>query len=98
LHVLDFARAVQLITKKSKNGEIYNVKGKFKIRIIDLIKKLSKISNKNISEFSNFVKDRPFNDFTYNISDKKIKLLGWKEKKIFNLEIVKILTKNLVLK
>ena len=98
LHVLDFARAVQLITKKSKNGEIYNVKGKFKIRIIDLIKKLSKISNKNISEFSNFVKDRPFNDFTYNISDKKIKLLGWKEKKIFNLEIVKILTNNLVLK
>ena len=98
LHVLDFARAVQLITKKSKNGEIFNVKGRFRIRIIDLIKKLSKISSKNISEFSNFVKDRPFNDFTYNISDKKIKSLGWKEEKIFNLEIVKILTKNLVLK
>lgn len=98
LHVIDFANAVQLITKKSQIGQIYNVRGKFKIKIIDLVKKLSKISNKNISEFSNFVKDRPFNDFTYNISDKKIKLLGWKEKKIFNLEIIKILKNNLVLK
>ena len=98
LHVEDFAAAVQLITNRAQIGQIYNVKGRFKIRIIDLIKKLSKISNKKISEFSNFVKDRPFNDFTYNISDKKIKLLGWKEKKIFNLEIVKILKNNLVLK
>ncbi|MDC3062406.1 GDP-mannose 4,6-dehydratase [Candidatus Pelagibacter sp.] len=98
LHVEDFASAVQIITKKSKNGEIFNVKGNFKIRIFDLIKKLSKISNKRISEFSEFVKDRPFNDFTYNITDKKIKLLGWKEKKKFDLEIQKILKNNLVLK
>ncbi len=98
LHVDDFASAVQLITLKSKNGEIFNVKGKFKIRIIDLIKKLSKISNKKMNKFSKFIKDRPFNDFTYNISDKKIKLLGWREEKSFNNEIVKILKKNLVLK
>ena len=98
LHVIDFAAAIQLVTKKSQIGQIYNIKGKFKIKIIDLIKKLSKISDKNISEFSNFVKDRPFNDFTYNISDMKIKSLGWKEKKIFNQEIVKILKNNLVLK
>lgn len=98
LHVEDFASAVQLITLKSKNGEIFNVKGKFKIRIIDLIKKLSKISNKKMNKFSKFVKDRPFNDFTYNISDKKIKLLGWREEKSFDSEIVKILKKNLVLK
>lgn len=98
LHVDDFASAVQLITVKSKNGEIFNVKGKFKIKIIDLIKKLSAIANKKISKFSKFVKDRPFNDFTYNISDKKIKSLGWKEKKNFNIEIVKILENNLVLK
>jgi dTDP-glucose 4,6-dehydratase len=98
LHVDDFAAAVQLITFKSKMGEIFNVKGNFRIKIIDLIKKLSKLSNKKINKFSKFVKDRPFNDFTYNISDKKIKLLGWKEKKNFNTEIIKILKKNLVLK
>ncbi len=98
LHIDDFVSAVHLITFKSKNGEIFNVKGKFKIKIIDLIKKLSKISNKKVSKFSKFVKDRPFNDFTYNISDKKIKLLGWKEKKNFNNEIKKILEKNLVFK
>lgn len=98
LHVDDFASAVQIITLKSKSGEIFNVKGKFKIKIIDLIKKLSKIADKKISKFSKFVKDRPFNDFTYNISDKKIKKLGWKEKRSFNKEIVKILKNNLVLK
>lgn len=98
LHVLDFANAVQIITKRSKHGEIYNVKGKFKIKIIDLIKKLSLISGKDISKFAKFVKDRPFNDFTYNISDKKIKLLGWNENKKFDFEIKRILKKNLVLK
>ena len=66
--------------------------------MINLIKKLSILSNKRISDFSNFVKDRPFNDFTYNISDRKIRLLGWSEKKRFGLEIIKILKDNLVLK
>ena len=98
LHVDDFASAIQIITIKSKNGEIYNVKGKFRIKIIDLIKKLSILSKRKVSDFASFIKDRPFNDFTYNISDKKIKLLGWKEKKNFNSEIVEILEKNLVLK
>jgi UDP-glucose 4,6-dehydratase len=98
LHVDDFAAAVQLITLKSKNGEIFNIKGNYRIKIIDLIKKLSKISNKKINKFARFVKDRPFNDFTYNISDKKIRLLGWREKKNFNNEIIKILKRNLVLR
>ena len=98
LHVIDFANAVHLITKRSKNGQIYNVKGNFKISMINLIKKLSVLSNKRISDFSNFVKDRPFNDFTYNISDRKIRLLGWSEKKRFGFEIIKILKDNLVLK
>ena len=66
--------------------------------MINLIKKLSVLSNKRISDFSNFVKDRPFNDFTYNISDRKIRLLGWSEKKRFGFEIIKILKDNLVLK
>ena len=98
LHVEDFANAVHLINQKSKNGQIYNVKGNYKIRMINLVKNLCYLSKKKISEVSDFVKDRPFNDFTYNISDKKIKLLGWKERKKFETEIIKILKNNLVLK
>ncbi|OUW95810.1 MAG: hypothetical protein CBD97_02445 [Pelagibacteraceae bacterium TMED237] len=83
LHVSDFSSSIQTVLKKSKAGEIFNVRGKYKIKIIDLIKYLASIYNVNISKFSKFVKDRPFNDFTYNISDKKIRSLGWFEKKKF---------------
>ncbi|MAH97807.1 MAG: dTDP-glucose 4,6-dehydratase [Euryarchaeota archaeon] len=98
LHVSDFASSIQTVLKKSKDGEIFNVRGKYKIKIIDLIKYLGKLHGVNISKFSKFVKDRPFNDFTYNISDKKIRSLGWFERKKFNPEIKKILKENLVLK
>ena len=46
LHVEDFANAVHLINQKSKNGQIYNVKGNYKIRMINLVKNLCYLSKK----------------------------------------------------
>lgn len=98
LHVDDLNSAIEILINKSKSQQIYNIGGTFKIKIIDLIKMCFNFSNKNINKLCKFVKDRPFNDTDYKISDKKIKKLGWKEKKIFKVEIKKLINKNSVLK
>ena len=98
LHVDDLSLAIETVIKKSKDRIIYNIGGKFKIRILDLIKLCFKIKSKNIKKLCKFVKDRPFNDYDYKINDSKIKKLGWKEKKIFCEEIQILLEKKSVLK
>ena len=97
MHVVDFASAVHTVMIKSKNYNIYNIKGKFKIKIILLINLIAKISKK-VSDFAVYIKDRPFNDLEYNVEDKKIRKLGWSEKFDFKTEIKKLLTQNLILK
>ncbi len=98
LHVDDLSSAIEILIDKSTHGEIYNIGGKYKTRIIDLIKLCFKLSSLKMSKFCKFVKDRPFNDYDYKINDSKIKKLGWKEKKNFKKEIKKLLDKKSVLK
>ena len=98
LHVDDLSSAIEILIKKSTTGEIYNIGGRFKIKIYDLIKLCFDLSEKKMSKFCKFVKDRPFNDYDYKIDDRKIKKLGWKEKKSFKIEIIKLLDKKSILK
>ena len=98
LHVDDLSSAIELLIKKSKTGEIYNIGGKFKIQIYDLVKMCFSLSKKKVNKFCKFVKDRPFNDYDYKIDDRKIKKLGWKEKKDFKKEIKILLEKKSILK
>ena len=91
LHIDDLTEAINLLIKKSKDGEIYNIAGQRKFKIINLVKKISKISNLDYKKYFNYTKDRPFNDKLYKISSKKIQKLGWKEKKVFEKEIKKLL-------
>ena len=98
LHVDDLSAAIELLIKKSKTGEIYNIGGKFKIQIYDLVKLCFNLSKIKMNKLCKFVKDRPFNDYDYKIDDKKIKKLGWKEKKDFRKEIKKLLEKKSILK
>ena len=93
LHVDDFCDAINLISKKSRVREIYNIRGEKCYKIIDLLKLMSKINNVDYRDYYKFVKDRPFNDKVYKIAVKKLRKLGWKEKKIFEKEI-KILINN----
>lgn len=83
LHVNDFNSALNLIIEKGKNGEIFNINGTNKYKIIDLISEAANYRNISINDFAKFVKDRPFNDQLYFISGKKIKSLGWIAKENF---------------
>ena len=83
LHVNDFNSALNLIIKKGKNGEIFNINGSNKYKIIDLISEAANYKGISINNFAEFVKDRPFNDQLYVVNGEKIKSLGWIEKENF---------------
>lgn len=79
LHVNDLSNALILLFNNFVPGEIYNVNGSTKIRIIDLIKFVGNYKGLKLEEFSTYVDDRPFNDQVYSLKGSKIKKLGWNE-------------------
>jgi dTDP-glucose 4,6-dehydratase len=83
IYVFDNVNAIISIIKKGKKNEKYNIcSGKLKTNIF-LVKKLcslyDKIKNqKNSEKLIKFVTDRPGHDFSYNISNKKLKKIFFK--------------------
>jgi len=45
--------------------------------IANILIKNIKGGNINVNDWINYIKDRPFNDKRYYISNKKLKILGW---------------------
>jgi len=88
LYIDDFINGLELILFKGIIGNIYNIGSNDEISIIDLgIKLLQMINNynddylkDNLTNHIEYIQDRNFNDRRYNISDKKIKELGWQKK------------------
>jgi UDP-glucose 4,6-dehydratase len=81
LHSEDTARAFELILEKGEIGEIYNIgcdEG-MEYSVLDVGKMLIHMikHTENYNDWIEFVKDRPFNDKRYYISNKKLKNLGW---------------------
>ena len=82
LHAEDTAGAFELILEKGEVGEIYNIgcdKG-MEYSILEVAKiliKMIKGDNTNVDDWIEYVKDRPFNDKRYYISNQKLKNLGW---------------------
>jgi dTDP-glucose 4,6-dehydratase len=87
LHVLDVAKALELILEKGKIGEIYNIgsdedKEYTVLQIAEILIKLIH-KNENYNDYIEYIEDRPFNDKRYYISNEKVKNLGWEIKKDF---------------
>lgn len=83
LYVEDNCRAIDLVRKKGKEGEIYNIATNEEKRNIDVAKLILKYLKKS-EKLISFVKDRPGHDFRYSLKIDKIKALGWKPE--FNFE------------
>ena len=78
LYVTDHCKAIDLIIRNGKEGEIYNVGGHNEKANIDVVKTILKALNKS-EDLIEFVKDRPGHDLRYAIDPSKIeKELGWK--------------------
>ena len=98
LHVDDHIDAIMFLLRGKKRRGIYNVGSKNEISNKDLIKKIisimNSISDKNnqleFNESIEFVKDRLGHDKRYSINPSKIFLTGWRPKKNFDKEMVKI--------
>ena len=81
LHSYDTSTAFELILEKGKIGEIYNIgcdEG-MEYSVLDVAKMLiQKIKKtKDYHHWIEYIKDRPFNDQRYYISNQKLKDLGW---------------------
>jgi dTDP-glucose 4,6-dehydratase/UDP-glucose 4,6-dehydratase len=82
LHVSDTVKAFECILEKGKIGEIYNIgcDDQMEYSVMDIAKILiERIKPKDpVEDWIEYVKDRPFNDKRYYISNQKLKNLGWK--------------------
>jgi dTDP-glucose 4,6-dehydratase len=82
LHVDDVVSAFKIILEKGIIGEIYNIgsDGHMEISVLNLAKLLISLIQKtnDYKHWIEYVKDRPFNDVRYYISNDKLKALGWK--------------------
>lgn len=78
IHVLDHCRALDIVLRNGKKGEVYNIGTSNEWHNIDLVKKILAILEKS-DDFIEFVKDRPGHDRRYAIDASKImNELGWK--------------------
>ena len=95
LHVLDVAKALELILEKGNIGEIYNIGSdedkeytvlEIAHKLISLIKNTDKFD-----EHIEYIEDRPFNDKRYYISNEKVRKLGWTIEQDFDEGLQKLL-------
>ena len=78
LFVEDHCRAIDMIVRNGKDGEVYNIGGREEKANIDIVKLILKKLGKPESLIE-FVKDRPGHDLRYAMNPAKIeKELGWK--------------------
>ena len=80
LYVEDHCSAIDIVLKKGKEGEIYNIGGNTEKKNIEITDKILSILNKP-QTLKKFVKDRLGHDRRYAIDSTKIKMeLGWEPK------------------
>ena len=95
LHVLDHCSAIDLIVRKGKDGEVYNVGGHNEKTNLEVVKTILKVLKKPESLIT-FVTDRPGHDMRYAIDPHKIETeLGWKPKYNFDKGIVETIKWNI---
>ena len=81
LHAEDTARAFEIILEKGTLGEIYNIgcDENMEYSVLEVAKILIKMikNDEDYDKWITYIKDRPFNDKRYYISNQKLKNLGW---------------------
>lgn len=95
LFVQDHCTAIDLVVRKGRDGEVYNIGGHNERTNLQIVKTILKALGKPESLIT-FVKDRPGHDLRYAIDPTKIETeLGWKPKHNFDTGIVETIKWNL---
>ena len=86
LYVADNCSAIDLVLHKGKIGEVYNIGGSFEIPNIELTKIILKNLGKT-DKMIHYVTDRLGHDRRYSLDSAKVRKLGWKPSKSFDIAI-----------
>ena len=83
MHVDDVVDAVEIVWKNGKTGEVYNIASDDEMSVMDVTQLIIKTikETEDYDAWIDYVEDRPFNDQRYHICAKKLKELGWTQKK-----------------
>ena len=83
MHVHDVVDAVEVVWKSGKPGEVYNIASDDELSVMDVTKLIIKTlkNTEEYDEWIEYVEDRPFNEQRYYICAKKLKELGWSQKR-----------------
>jgi dTDP-glucose 4,6-dehydratase len=76
LFMEDFARAIDLVLREGRPGEVYNVGGPDEAPNIELVKRILELTGRDESLIAH-VTDRPGHDRRYSLSSDKVRELGW---------------------
>jgi dTDP-glucose 4,6-dehydratase len=83
LHVSDFCRAIDLVSKKAPLFSIYNVSGE-EFKNIDVLNMIARHLDKDLERYAALITDRPGADFRYAPSSDRLQSeLGWKRTHLF---------------
>jgi dTDP-glucose 4,6-dehydratase len=94
LHAADTAQAIITIIESEVQNEIFNIAGGYEQTNLDTVKKvISNYTGLSTFDLDNYIDtdySRPGQDVRYALDDSKLRNLGWKTSKVFDLEIKKI--------
>ena len=83
MHVEDVVDAVEVVWKKGVPGEVYNIASDDELTVMEVTRFIIEavLGTTDYDKWITYVDDRPFNDERYYICAKKLKALGWSQKK-----------------
>lgn len=77
VYVLDHCEALDIVLRKGKSGETYNISSGNELENIEVVEKMLQIMGKP-KELVKFVDDRPGHDLRYSLNSSKLRSeLGW---------------------
>ncbi len=79
IYVEDNCRAIELVGRKGKAGEVYNIGANEEKTNLYIARKIINLTGAD-RELLTFVSDRPGHDRRYALSARKVKRLGWKKR------------------
>ncbi|HJH27260.1 MAG TPA: dTDP-glucose 4,6-dehydratase [Methanophagales archaeon] len=78
IYVKDHCEAIDLVSERGKEGEIYNIASGEEKTNLQVVSEILRIMDKpNLIEF---VEDRPGHDVRYSLNSSKLRKFGWKPK------------------
>jgi dTDP-glucose 4,6-dehydratase len=83
MHIDDVVDAVEVVWKRGTPGEIYNIASEHEMTVME-VTQVAIETLKGTNDYDawiEYVEDRPFNDRRYHICSKKLKALGWSQKR-----------------